>query len=606
MAVEEPGEKWYRTYMGGSTFISYYLLNSQTRNRSAVTGERPDLCLQRGDRGALSGWNRYTIAAKSPLTHAFGESEAGGYFGPELKFAGFDAIVIRDGPPNRSSSSSRTERSSSGTRRISGGWTIFKPSSASRSRAGGQAGAGGVDRPGRRAPDPLRQRQNDVEHFNGRTGMGAVMGSKNLKAVAVRGTQKLEMAEPEKVKEIARWHNDRIKTHPPNVGLTKFGTTGLVKGINDGGILPTRNFQEGVFEGADKLSRRAYPKPSSTRTAPAGPAPSGASAAWSSRREVPARQVSGGPEYETIAAFGSMMGIDNLPAVARGNQLCNLYGMDTITMGDLTAFVMECFENGILTEKDTGGRTLQFGDPDAMLWLIEEIASRRGSATSWPKGFKRASEKIGRGSEQFAFTIKGNDLPFHDGRGKTGMAMGYALSPTGADHVETPHDVAFQGDGVSKLYPMGLFDPVDPLKTDSAKIRFFSIGQKAWGINNLLSLCNFTSVPIHAMTFGRLVEAVNAITGWDTSLYELVNATERSNVMARVFNNREGFTPKDDTLISRWFEEMPGGPLKGKRIDPEVFRDLVQLYYEMSGWDAQGRPTRGKLVELGLYWLLDN
>ena len=166
--------------------------------------------------------------------------------------------------------------------------------------------------------------------------------------------------------------------------------------------------------------------------------------------------------------------------------------------------------------------------------------------------------------------------------------------------------MAFQGDGVSKLYPMGLYDPVDPLKTDAAKMRFFFIGQKAWGINNVLNLCNFTSVPIHAMTFGRLVEAVNAVTGWDVSLYELVKATERSNVMARVFNNREGFTPRDDTLISRWFEEMPDGPLKGKRIDPDVFRDLVQLYYDMSGWDAQGRPTRGKLVELGLYWLLEN
>jgi len=267
---------------------------------------------------------------------------------------------------------------------------------------------------------------------------------------------------------------------------------------------------------------------------------------------------------------------------------------------------MECFENGILTEKDTGGRPLKFGDPDAMLWLIEEIAGRRGIGDVLALGVKRAAQKIGRGAEQYAFHIKGQELGFHDGRGKTGMAMGFALSPTGADHIETPHDVAFQGDGVSKLFPMGLFDPVDPLKTDPAKMRFFFIGQKAWGINNVLNLCNFVSVPIHAMTFGRLVEAVNAITGWDVSLYELVNASERSNVMARVFNNREGFTPKDDTLISRWFEEMPSGPLKGKRIDPEIFRDLVQLYYDMSGWDAQGRPTRGKLVELGLYWLLEN
>jgi aldehyde:ferredoxin oxidoreductase len=314
----------------------------------------------------------------------------------------------------------------------------------------------------------------------------------------------------------------------------------------------------------------------------------------------------GGAEYESLAALGSMLAIDNLPAVARGNQICNLQGLDVVSTGAVIAFAVECFENGILTEADTGGRALRYGDADAMIWLIEQIASRSGLGDLLAEGVKRAAEKIGRGADQFAFHIKGQELAFHDGRGKTGMAIGFALSPTGADHIETPHDVAFQGDGVSKLFPLGLYDPVDPLKTDEAKMRFFFIGQKAWGINNILNLCNFTSVPIHAMTFGRLVEAVQAVTGWDISLYELVKATERSNVMARVFNNREGFTAKDDTLISRWFEEMPNGPLKGKRIDPDSFRDLVQLYYDMSGWDAEGRPTRGKLVELGLYWLLEN
>jgi aldehyde:ferredoxin oxidoreductase len=153
---------------------------------------------------------------------------------------------------------------------------------------------------------------------------------------------------------------------------------------------------------------------------------------------------------------------------------------------------------------------------------------------------------------------------------------------------------------------MGLFDPVDPVKTDAAKVRFFFIGQKAWGINNLLGLCNFCSVPIHALTFTRLVEAVQAITGWDTSLYEIVLGVERANVMSRIFNNRCGFTPDDDTLIRRWFEKMPAGPLKGMRFDPDAFRGWIELYYEMSGWDKEGRPTRGKLVELGLDWLINN
>ena len=231
--------------------------------------------------------------------------------------------------------------------------------------------------------------QNDLEHYNGRTGMGAVMGSKNLKAIAVRGTQKLQMADPEKVKEIGRWHNERIKTHPPNVGLTKFGTTGLVKGINDGGFLPTRNFKEGVFEGADKLSAPAYHE-----TIFHSNSTCWACAVRCKRRvelaheKYPLDKRFGGAEYESLAALGSMLAIDNLPAVAHGNQICNLQGLDVVSTGAVIAFAMECFENGILTEADTGGRTLRYGDADAMIWLIEQIASRT-----------RTGRRAGRGGQ---------------------------------------------------------------------------------------------------------------------------------------------------------------------------------------------------------------
>jgi aldehyde:ferredoxin oxidoreductase len=299
-----------------------------------------------------------------------------------------------------------------------------------------------------------------------------------------------------------------------------------------------------------------------------------------------------------------MQGNDNLPAVARGNQLCNLLGLDVISTGAVIAFAMECYENGILTDEETQGRSLKFGDADAMLWLIEAIANREGLGALLSKGVKKAARQIGRGAERFAFHVKGNEPAFHDGRGKTGMAMGFALSATGADHIETPHDVAFQGDAVSKLFPLGVLDPVEPLETNAAKVRFFALGQKAWGINNCLGLCNFVSVPIHAMTFPRLVESVCAITGWDTSLFELLQVSERSNVMARVFNYREGFSARDDHTVARWHEKMPNGPLKGRRIDPEEFQTAQQLYYEISGWDAKGMPTLGKLVELNLDWLV--
>lgn len=605
--IEEPTENWYRTYMGGSSFVSYYMLKHLKPGTDPLSEDNILIFACSVVTGApLSGFNRYSVGAKSPLTGGFAETEAGGYWAPELKFAGFDAIVIRGRAPKPVylwvHDGDVEIRDASKIWGLDNWQTLERLQEELQDKRIRVASIG----PAGERLIPFACVQNDMEHFNGRTGMGAVMGSKNLKAVAVRGTKKMQMANPEKVKEIAKWHNARIKTHPPNVGLTKFGTPGLVQGLNDAGILPTRNFREGVFEGVEKIAAPAYHE-----TIFHSNSTCYACAVRCKRRvalddeKYPLDERFGGAEYEALAAFGSMLAIDNLPAIARATQLCNLFGLDVISTGAVAAFAMECFENGILTEEDTGGRSINFGDADAMLWLIQEIANQRGVGKILSLGVKVAAEKIGRGAEKYAFHIKGQELPFHDARGKTGMGLGYALSPTGADHIETPHDVAFQGDGVSKLHPLGILDPVDPLKTDEAKVHFFSLGQKAWGINNCLGLCNFTSVPIHAMTFSRLVEAVEAITGWQTSLYEIIKVAERSNVMARVFNNREGFTPKDDTLIRRWFEEMPGGPLKGHSLDKNEFQRAVELYYEMSGWDKQGRPTPGKLVELYLDWLIE-
>jgi aldehyde:ferredoxin oxidoreductase len=593
--------------MGGSTFASYYLLKYLKPGTDPLSADNVLIFACSVLTGApLSGFNRYTVAAKSPLSHGFGETEAGGYWAPELKFAGFDAIVIRgraSKPVYLWIHDGEIE-----IRDAAGIWgqDNWETLERLRDELGDKRIRVASIGPAGEKMVAFACVQNDLEHFNGRTGMGAVMGSKNLKAIAVRGKKKMVMADPDKVKEIGRWHNERIKTHPPNVGLTKFGTSGLVQGLNDAGILPTHNFKTGVFEGAQKLAAPAYHDTIFDSNGTCW-----ACAVRCKRRvaledeKYPLDKRFGGPEYEALAALGSMLENDNLPALARGNQLCSLLGMDVIAVGAVIAFAMECFENGILTTEDTGGRSLHFGDADAILWLIEEIAQRRGLGKILSKGVKRAAEEIGGGAEQYAFHIKGSELPFHDGRGKTGMAMGYALSATGADHVETPHDVAFQGDGVSKLHALGILEPIEPQETNAAKVRFFSLGQKAWGINNCLSICNFVSVPIHAMTFPRLVEAVSAITGWETSLFEIMRVSERSMVMARIFNNREGFTPKDDRVISRWFEKMPSGALKGQRMDPKEFQDAIELYYEMSGWDKEGRPTRGKLVDLNLEWLME-
>ncbi|HBH27742.1 MAG: aldehyde ferredoxin oxidoreductase family protein [Desulfofustis sp. PB-SRB1] len=603
--VRELDERWYRTYFGGSGIIGKILCDEVAADVDPLGPDNVLVFACSVVTGApLAGFNRYAIGAKSPLTGGFARTEAAGFWGPELKFAGFDAIIIR-GTAARPVYLWITDGEAQ-IRDAAGLWGLDNWQTLEQLKADVAEPKARIVSIGPAGENLVSYAcvQTDLEHFNGRTGMGAVMGAKNLKAIGVRGTGKLSLADPDKVKEIGTWHRERIKTHPPNIGLHKVGTPGLVKGVNDAGFFPTRNFQQGQFEGAQKLAADAY---HDTIFDSRGTC---FQCTVACKRRValddetyPLDKRFGGPEYESIAAFGSMLAIDDLPAVAYANQRCNLLGLDTISTGGVIAFAMECFENGIITTEDTGGKSLAFGDAEALTWLVEEIAAKRGLGEVLAMGVKQAAAKIGNGAERYAFHIKGQELGLHDGRGKSGMGLGFALGPTGGDHIETPHDVAFQGEGISKLNPMGLLDPIDPVKMDGAKVRFFYVGQKAWGINNLLGLCNFCSVPIHAMTFTRLVEAVQAITGWETSLYEIVDGVERANVLARVFNNRCGFTPDDDTLIRRWFEKMADGPLKGVRFEPDQFRQWVNLYYEMSGWDSDGRPTRGKLFQLGLDWL---
>lgn len=606
-SVEEPGETWYRTYVGGSAMAAYYLLKKLPKKVDPLSPENILVFACSAVTGApLSGFSRYTVAAKSPLTGAFGRTEAGGYFGPELKFAGYDAVILYGRSPkpvylyiHDGQVEIRDAKSIWGQ----DNWVTLEKIRAETGEKMVRVASIG---PAGERLIPFSCVQNDLEHFNGRTGMGAVMGSKNLKAIAARGRKRMKMHDPDRVKEIRRWHNDRIKVHPPNVGLSKIGTSGLVKGLNDTGILTTHNFRDGVFPGADKIDHRAY---HDTIFHSAGTC---YSCAVKCKRRVfledkkyPLEKHFGGPEYETLAGLGSLCDVDNLPAIAYGNQRCNLLGLDTISTGCAIAFAMECFEKGILTEADTGGKPFRFGDADTMLWMIEQIAHQKGIGKILSQGIKEAAKIIGRGAERYAFHIKGQELPLHDGRGKTGMAMGYALAPTGAEHVETPHDVAFQGDGVSKLHALGIFEPVQPLAIDAQKVRFFIHGQKAWQLNNCYGICNFCSVPIGAMTFQKLVDAISAITGWETSLFDIMKVSERGTVMQRVFNAREGFGPAEDRVIRRWHQPMPSGPLKGRYIDPAAFRKAIDLYYELSGWDQNGIPKRGKLVELDLDWLDD-
>jgi aldehyde:ferredoxin oxidoreductase len=316
----------------------------------------------------------------------------------------------------------------------------------------------------------------------------------------------------------------------------------------------------------------------------------------------------GGMEYETIAANGSLVGVGDLKRIARYSTLINEYVLDSISTGMCIAWAMECYERGLLTKEDTGGLELHWGNADAVETLIHQIGRREGFGNLLAEGSLRAARAIGRGTEQYTLTCKHQEFPMHEPRGKRSLALAYSISPTGADHMEAPHDPFYEGfavDDTSPFSALGLIEPVDRMDLGPRKVRAFFYAQQVWSAYNSIGMCDFVGVPIGSLYTNKLVEFINAVTGWHMSLFEVLKVGERANTMARIFNYREGFTAADDTLPPRMFEALTNGPLEGVSLDREEFDQAKKLYYTMAGWDPEtGAPTLAKLAELELEWTL--
>ena len=604
ITVEEPHATLYSRYLGGGTLALHYLLN-ELKPKSDPLGPENILVFAGSviSGTPATGLSRFSVAAKSPLTNAFGEAEAGGWWIPELKFAGYDAIVIKgkaskpvylwihDGEVEIRDARHLWGKFSKETQE-----EIRKELGDERIRIAsiGPAGEKLVK---------VACILNELKHANGRTGLGAVMGSKNLKAIAVRGKKKMEVADEESVKRLSKWLKDTYEE--PYFSIGNLGTARVTVMLSEQGILPTFNFREGSFGGAEAISGETMSKTILVRRGTCY------GCFVRCKREVQVTEpysvdpIYGGPEYETVAAFGSICGIDDLKAISWVNQLCNAYGLDTISTGSLISFAMECYENGILKKGDTGGMDLRFGNVEAMIRMVEMIGKREGLGDILADGICSAAQKFGKGADRLAMHVKGMPLPFHEPRGKVGVGLAYAVSPTGPDHMEFPHDPFWATEaGIALLRPLGILEPVDVFDLGPKKVRLFIYLQQYWDLLNSLGVCMFTTKPFGPQTFNGIVDYVKAVTGWQTSLFDLLKVGERHANMARIFNLREGFTSKDDTLPDRLFNPMEGGTLKGKKIDKEQFSKAIETYYQMMGWDPEtGVPKKEKLAELDLDWL---
>jgi aldehyde:ferredoxin oxidoreductase len=599
--TEEVPETLMRRYLGGGALAAHILLRDMGPGVDPLGPDNVLTFVTSVLNGlSLSGTNRYTAAAKSPLTGGYGESEAGGWWGPELRSAGWDGVVIRgqaahpvylwikdghvelrDARPYWGKLSGEVQdglEQELGDKRI-------------RVLQTGISGERGVR---------FAAIVNQLKHFHGRCGLGAVMGAKRLKAVVVRGSKPPIPLDKDGAKRALVWfkeHYDRAKDR-----FHQLGSASAVMALEASGILPTRNFRDGSFEHARAISGQTM---RDTILVNRGTC---YACAVACKREVEVESLGvtakyGGPEYETLAASGSLCGVSDLNALALVNQLYAQYVLDSISTGAVIAFAMECYEHGIITPQMTGGIDLTWGNADGLVQVVHAIGKREGIGKLLGEGVRRAAVELGRGAERFALHVKGQELPMHDPRGKKGLSLAYALSPTGADHMEAPHDPLYAGfhPNGHPMGPLGLIEPLDPLHLDGRKVRAFFETQKLWSSYNAVGMCDFVGTPLNGLEMEPLVAYINAVTGWNMSLYELMKVGERNNTLGRVFNCREGFTPNDDLLPQRMHEGIGNGPLKGQRIDPAEFLAARRTYYQMAGWDPEtGRPTEAKLAELGL------
>ena len=609
VSVETISEEFYRLYPGGKALAGYILLTEIPAHTEPFSPENVLVIANGLLTGApVSTATRFVVSARSPLTNGYGESEAAGFWGPELKMAGFEAIVVTGGAAQPVYLWIHDGQAEIRPAVHLWGHETAKVQETIRTELGdekirvlqiGIAGENLVRFAGL---------TNDLRHFNGRNGMGAIMGSKNLRAIAVRGKQRYQVLahNPEALLALGSKLAKGVKDNPLSWDLQVKGTPSLVEPLNTAGILPTRNFRQGAFEHVDDVKWEAYEKQifSARRSCYA--------CAVRCKREVTiGGQVSlyGGPEYETVGVFGPDCGINDLQAIAKANELCNAYMLDTISTGATIAFAMECFEHGLIGLDDTDGIDLRFGNVEAMLSMIEKIARRQGFGNLLAEGSKRAAEHIGGEAHFFAIQVKGQELAMHDPRGKYNVGIGYAVSEIGADHLVATHDTTIANPeslAFKNAQALGIRHAQPARILNDEKMEQFYILERWNSLEKVIGYCFFGPAPRSYIHPDDVIASVNAATGWNITMEEALRIGERATNMARVFNAREGFTRKDDVLPERLFQPLENGALVGQSMQHAEFEQALTRLYGLKGWDPETAiPGRKRLEELSLGWAAD-
>ncbi|NHJ13520.1 MAG: hypothetical protein EAX95_07570 [Candidatus Thorarchaeota archaeon] len=599
---EFPDEETLRKYLGGAGLATWYLIN-ETEPGIDPLGPQNKLIFMTGP---LTGTNspstgRYSVVTKSPLTNGWGQANSAGFWGRDFKRSGFDGIIFEGrapGPVYLLTEDGKVELKDAADvwgKNTSETTRILKEKHGPKFNVAciGIAGENLVK---------YAAIMNDCDEENhgraaGRCGVGAVMGSKNLKAVVSKGTLEIPIADPETYRTEAKQRFDWVNQSLLKMTLEVYGTAAMVDLVNVKGGIPTRNWQTGVFDKADDINGTAINENILVKRKPcfACPIHCGRIAEI---KEGPFKSRGEGPEYETLSSFGTMCGVDNLEAITLAHFLCNEYGIDTISAGNTVGFTMECVQRGILKREDVDGMDFTWGNAQLIVDIVPKIGRREGVGDLLAEGTKRIAEKLGNGSERFAMHVKGLELPGYDSRAAKITGLAYAVANRGGDHitayVEGP---AFLAMPFMIVEDAEIGDPLKEIPETTLVVKNF---EDAFGIFDAIGGCKFMGMVLTAEDWAKLI---STLMGYEFTADDFRKTGERIYNLERMYILREGFTRADDTLPPRLLEEpMPEGPAEGHVVD---LNPLLDAYYKYRGWNNQGIPTSEKLEELDLEWLTD-
>ncbi|UCE45016.1 MAG: aldehyde ferredoxin oxidoreductase family protein [Methanobacteriota archaeon] len=583
-ADQELSKEVDRAYLGGRGLGARLLYDE---NRPGIDPFDPENRLifmtgpYTGTYGSFTAF--YNVTTKSPLTGTILSAHSGGHWGPMLRRTGYDGIVftgrssepvyllLNDGGPEL-----RDARTLWGKDVFETIDSLEEAHTRSKAAVIGPAGEKRVR---------IAAIMNDHHRAAGRGGAGAVMGSKGLKAVVVHGTKDVPQADPEKLRETFKEATRTVKEK--SAAFAKYGTSMVVGITGKAGAIPTRNLQTGYFPDFERIGGDALIDNHFVKNMACARCPLHCGNATKAEKDYQAETE--GPEYETLAMFGANLENTNLESIIMANNLCNQYGIDTISCADTIACAVEMFEKRVISEKDTGGLSLAWGNHSSMVKLVELTGKADGFGAIIGEGSKRLAARFGKEAEQYAMNVKGMEFPGYDPRGIQGMSLAFATSTRGACHLR------------ATMYVPELFQGVLDRFTVKGKASTLKELQELFTVLDCMVLCKFGARNAFSNSWENMVMLVNAATGSDYTVEQLKQVGERVWTLERMYNLREGFSKEDDTLPERLFTTpIHDGPSKGAVVDKEDFINELEAYYDLWGWSKEGVPGKEALKRLGL------